>query len=326
MAASRPTMSRQSANESRLWEGVSQLLQALARHRPLLLLLDDLHWADASTLALLGYLVRQTQGAPITFLATARPAEPRSPLAALLQTLTREDRLQRLPLARLSNDDTVALARHLSATYAYPLADWLARNAEGNPYIVAELVRYAREHKLLRPDGTLNLSALSETPVVPHSVYSLIQSRLVRLSDAARRVLDVAVAVGREFDLDIVARASGLSESAVLDALDELRATALVAPIGSAEGQHNGLRYGFDHTLTMEVAFREIGEARHRLTHRHVAEAIEQLHAHDLDAVAGLLASHFAEGDAPERAAQYATARRPARDRTGCLGRGDCIF
>ena len=297
----------QSANESRLWEGVSQLLQALARHRPLLLLLDDLHWADASTLALLGYLVRQTQGAPITFLATARPAESRSPLAALLQTLTREDRLQRLTLTRLSNDDTVALARHLSTTYAYPLADWLVRNAEGNPYIVAELVRYAREHKLLRPDGTLNLSALSETPVVPHSVYSLIQSRLLRLSDAGRRVLDVAVAVGREFDLDIVARASGLSESAVLDALDELRATALVVPIGSAEGQHNGLRYGFDHTLTMEVAFREIGEARHRQTHRHVAEAIEQLHAHDLDAVAGLLASHFAEGDAPERAAQYAT-------------------
>jgi len=297
---------RQSANESRLWEGVSQLLQALARRRPLLLLLDDLHWADASTLALLGYLVRQTQGAPITFLATARLAEPRSPLAALLQTLTREDRLQRLPLTRLSNDDTVALARHLSATYAYPLADWLARNAEGNPYIVAELVRYAREHKLLRPDGTLNLSALSETPVVPHSVYSLIQSRLVRLSDAARRVLDVAVAVGREFDLDTVARASGLSESAVLDALDELRASALVAPIGSADGQHNGLRYGFDHTLTMEVAYREIGEARHRLTHRHVAEAIEQLHAQDLDEVAGLLSSHFAEGDAPERAAQYA--------------------
>jgi tetratricopeptide (TPR) repeat protein len=295
----------QSANESRLWEGISQLLQALARQRPLLLLLDDLHWADASTLALLGYLVRQTQRAPITFLATTRPAEARSPLAALLLTLTREDRLQRLSLARLSNHDTVALARHLSATYAYPLADWLARNAEGNPYILAELVRYAREHQLLQPDGTLNLSALSETPVVPHTVYSLIQSRLAQLSDAARRVLDVAIAVGREFDLNVVAHASGLPESAVLDALDELRATALIAPIG-AGGHQNGLRYGFDHTLTMEVVYREIGEARHRLTHRHVAEAIEQLHANDLDSVAGLLASHFAEGDAPERAAQYA--------------------
>jgi DNA-binding SARP family transcriptional activator/Tfp pilus assembly protein PilF len=295
-----------SANESRLWEGVSRLLEALARRRPLLLLLDDLHWADASTLALLGYLVRQSPGAPITFLATARPAEPRSPLAALIQTLTREDRIQRLPLARLSKDDTVNLARHLSATYAYPLADWLARNAEGNPYILGELVRYAREHKLLYPDGTLDLSALSDSPVVPHTVYGLIQSRLMRVSDTARRVLDVAVAIGREFDLDVVTRASGLSEVAILDALDELRAIGLVVPAASADGQHNGLRYGFDQTLTMEVAYREIAEARHRLLHRHIAEALEQLHGQDLGSVAGLLASHYAEGNAPELAARYA--------------------
>jgi tetratricopeptide (TPR) repeat protein len=101
-------------------------------------------------------------------------------------------------------------------------------------------------------------------------------------------------------------RASGMSEDAVLDALDELRAIALVAPVGTVDGPNTGLRYGFDHTLTMEVAYREIGEARHRLTHRHVAEALEQLHSQDLDAVAGLLASHFAEGNAPQHAAEYA--------------------
>src|SRR6266545_2357593 len=243
------------ADESRLWEGISQLLLALARARPVALLLDDLHWADASTLALLGYLVRHSAAvaiqnggaAPIAFLATARPVAPRAPLAALLQTLTREDRLGRLPLARLSADDTIDLARHLSPIYAYPLADWLARNAEGNPYILAELVRYARDRGLLKSDGTLNLSALSDAPVVPGTVYSLIQSRLARLSDPARRVLDAAVAVGREF-----------------------------------------------------------GEARHRLIHRHVAEALEGLHRRDLDPVAGLIASHFAEGNALDRAAHYA--------------------
>jgi DNA-binding SARP family transcriptional activator len=289
-------------DESRLWEGVNQFLLALARRQPLAILFDDLHWADASTLALLGYLVRQPAppgATPIAFLATARPAAPRSPLAALIQTLTREDRVVRLPLVRLSADDTVTLARRLSPIYAYPLADWLGRNAEGNPYILAELVRYAREHSLLRPDGVLNLAALSDSPVVPGAVYSLIQSRLERLSDAARRVLDVAVAVGREFDLDLVAGAAGLSEHAALDALDELRTAGLVTPL-------DGLRYAFDHTLTMEVAFREVGEPRHRLLHRLVAESLEREHAGDLDAVAGLLASHFAEGGAPERAAHYA--------------------
>jgi len=288
-----------SANESRLWEALNQLLLELARRHPLVLLLDDLHWADASTLGLLGYLVRQSISAPIAFLATARSVEPRSPLASLLQTLTREDRLVRMPLSRLAADDLLALGRHFSPTYSYPFAEWLVRNSEGNPYILAELVRYAREHQILQADGVVNLAALSETPVVPRTIYSLIESRLARLSDVARRVLDVAVAIGREFDIATVARAAELSEHAVLDALDELQTNGLITPL-------NGLRYGFDHTLTMEVAYREVGEARHRLIHRQVGEALEQIYHDHPDAAAGLIASHFAEGNAPERAAHYA--------------------
>jgi DNA-binding SARP family transcriptional activator/lipopolysaccharide biosynthesis regulator YciM len=296
-----PVTSAAGNDESRLWEAVYQLLHALARHAPAALLLDDAHWADASSLALLGYLARRvaTGGTPLSLIATARPVSARAPLAALRQTLVREGLIEHMVLKRLSADDTLDLARHLSATYAYPLAEQLARMSEGNPYILTELVREAREHNVLLEDGTVDLSALAATPAVPQSVYSLIQARLARLSDGARRVLDVGVAVGREFDFEVVARAAGLSESAVLDALDELRAAALIVP-------SNGLGYAFDHTLTMEVAYREVGEPRHRMLHRRVAEALEQInHAH-LDAVAGLLAWHFAEGMSPERAAPYA--------------------
>ncbi len=292
---------------SRLWEGLYQFLRALSLFRAtgegarIIFFLDDLHWADASTLALLGYLVRQVAStqAPIRFVATTRLVDIRSPLATLLQTLMREGRLERLALQRLSPNDTTQLAQHLSPTFAPALADWLTRVSEGNPYILSEWVREAREKNILRPDGTLQLDAFSASPVVPQTVYSLIQSRLARLSDAARRVLDVAVAVGREFEVEVVERAAGLSETAVLDALDELRAASLIAPL-------DALRYTFDHTLTMEVAYREAGEPRHRRFHRRVAEAMEHAYRHQLDAVAGLLAWHFAEGNAPERAAPYA--------------------
>lgn len=286
-------------NEARLWEAVSQLLFVLARLQPVAFLIDDLHWADAATLALLGYLVRQPGRANLTFLATTRSIEPRSQLAALVRTLTREGRLLRLPLTRLGDTDTLTLAQHLSPLYAYPLAEWLTRNADGSPYIVAELVRYAREQGMLLADGTLNLSLLSTSPVVPGTVYTLLQARLDHLSDAARRVVDVAVAVGSEFDLDVIVRAAGLPEATVLDALDELLATQLIQPL-------EGLRYRFDHPLTMEVAYREVGEARHRAIHRMVAAALEQLHANQLERYAGLIASHFAEGNAAERAAHYA--------------------
>lgn len=229
----------------------------------------------------------------------ARSRRARAPLARLLQALTREGRLACVDLARLSPDDTLALARRFSPAYAYPLAGWLTRTAEGNPYILAELVREARARGLLRPDGQLDLGAFAATPMVPQTVYSLIQSRLARLSDGARRVVDAAVAAGQEFEFDVVARAAALSDEAALDALDELRAAALVVPL-------DGTRYAFDHSLTLEVAYREVGEPRHRLLHRRVAEALETEHRDRLDAVAGQIAWHFAEGRAPERAAPYA--------------------
>ena len=292
------------ADETRLWEGVYQFLLVLAHQRRIILALDDLQWADAATLGLLGYLVRQAAGvaAPLFFITAARPVDPRSPLAGLWQTLLREGHLERLTLARLTSAETLALARHLSPTQAEPLAAWLTQAAEGNPYIVAELVRHTREHNRLLPDGTFDASALSDSPLVPQTVYTLIQSRLARLSEPARRVLDTAVAVGREFDFDVVARATGLSENAALDALDELRAAGLVYP-----QEATSLRFTFDHSLTMEVAYQEVGEPRHRLLHRRVAEALESLYGrHRLDTVAGLLAQHFAEGGDAERAAPYA--------------------
>ncbi len=296
------------ADESRLWEGVYQFMLTLARQHPTILFLDDLHWADASTLALLGYLTRRSRAetggrAPVFYLGATHPVALRSPLAALVQTLTREGRLVRLPLTRLAREDIAALVQQLRATPAELLGDWLARFSEGNPYILVELVRYARGHDILRDDGTFDAEALSRSPVVPQSVYTLIQARLARLSDAARRMLDAAVAVGREFEFEIAARAAALSESAALDALDELRAAGLVYP---NRDDPTSRLYTFDHTLTMEVAYREVGEPRHRWMHRRVAEALESVYRNRLASVAGLLASHFAEGNAPERAAPYA--------------------
>jgi tetratricopeptide (TPR) repeat protein len=297
------------ADESRLWEGLHQFLVTLAAQQPVIFFIDDLQWADSSTLALLGFLIRKGS-APIFFLAGTRPVPPRSPLASLLQTLTREDRLIRLSLSRLDAAHITAIAHNLCthAQHREVLSDWLIRSSEGNPYVLAELVRHARDSGLISADGQVNLDALSGSPIVPQSIYTLIQARLSRLSEPARRVLDAAVAVGREFEFEVVYRAAGLSESAALDALDELQAAALIRPRDrTTEATGNQLLYTFDHSLTMEVAYREVGEARHRLMHRRIAEAIETVFGpRRLDSVAGLIASHFIEGNAPDRAAPYA--------------------
>lgn len=302
VAEAAPTVATsRTPDESRLWEGVLQLLVTLAQQQPLILFIDDLHWSDAATLGLLGYLVRQSATAqvPITFFAASRPPQPGSEVAVLVQALLREERLVQLRLERLEADAVMALARWLSPNYGYALGNWLYRASEGIPFVLAELVRYIRDEKILLPDGSVNLTLLPTTPVVPPIVYTLIQSRLAPLSDAARRVLDAAVAIGREFDFEIVARAAALSDAAALDALDELRQARLISVVD----QH---QFAFDHSLTMEVAYQEVGELRHRLLHRRVAAALESIHQDRLDEVAGLIAQHYAEGDQPDLAAKYA--------------------
>lgn len=286
-------------DESRLWEGVRQLLNALAQITPVTVLLDDLHWADDSSLALLGYLLRQPRSPDLRYIATTRPAASRSALATLIQTLSRSDRVVRIALKRLTSDETHALARRLSAHDGDLLATWLDRAAEGNPYMLAELVRHAREHTWLQPDGTLDRNALANVTVVPQSMYSMVELRLNALSPAARQVLDIAVAIGREFDYPVVAYAADFDEATMLNALDDLRTSGLIQPTTNQA-------FSFDHSLTMEVAYREIGEPRHRLMHRRVGEALESLYHDHIDEVVGVIAAHFAEGNEPVRAVPYA--------------------
>ena len=318
LSGSRPAAGNleRAAEEARLWEGVRQLLLLLAARQPLVIFLDDLQWVDASSLGLLGYLVRQNPGPAVSFLGAARQFYPNSPaaknsaLVAFVQASLRENRLARLLLARLSpevaKDAAIQeIVRRISPQTTGDLAEWLVKTSEGNPYILTELLREAVRRQIQSLQGMLDPAAAladfmtSPTPLVPQTVYSLIQARLGKLSEAARRVLDAAVAAGREFEFEVVALAAGLSEAAALDALDELKAAGLVLP-------GRGTRLVFDHSLTMEVAYREVGETRHRLLHRRIAEALESLYRDRLDEIAGQLAWHFTESNAWRQAAPYA--------------------
>lgn len=296
------------ADESRLWEGLHQFLRAIAAQHTVVFFIDDMQWTDSATLALLGYLVRQAVPG-LFFLAATRKVAPRSPMAVLMQTLTREDRLVLLELKRLEPQHIAALTQHLQGLEVETFTHWLTQASEGNPYVLSELLRYARENRLIS-GGQVNLEALSHSPVVPQTIYTLTQARLNRLSETARRVLDAAVAAGREFEFEIVYRAAGISEAAALDAMDELSNAALVHAVAWTAGKPR-LMYAIDHSITMEVAYRETGEARHRMMHRRVAEAYEAVYGRQRgtvsdEALAGLIAWHFSEGNDPEQAAPYA--------------------
>jgi DNA-binding SARP family transcriptional activator/predicted ATPase len=299
--------------ESRLWEGIYQLLQGLTSLTTIILFIDDLHWADKATLGLLGYLLRQFYGFSawpplIHFIATARTNAENPSYAAFLQTIQREDMLDRLMLNRLSAGEVGQLSDAITREPTPSFAEWLMKNSEGIPFILVELVRYAHQNKILvdlPPENDLtgflvDSSALSTSPVVPQTVYNLIKVRLERLSEPAWRILSAAVAAGREFEFEVVARVAAISESAALDAIDELLAAHILQSSGES-------RFRIDHPLIMEVVYQEVGDLRHRIQHHRVAEAMESIYNRSqLESRAGVLAFHFAENNDLARAAPYA--------------------
>ena len=300
IAASAGRDNGNNGDKHRLWEAINRFLRVLSRRRPVLLFLDDLQWADGSTLGLLSYLIRQAGDVRVMFVGTSRSFAPDSDLAGLVQRLTRDRQVARFKLTALNSDVVKDLAGRLSPANCLVLAEHLQRSSEGNPYILTEIVRHMRESGLLSPNGDLDADKLPKAPVFPPTVESFIQTRLAQLSRTARHVIDAAAVAGREFEFELVMKVVALSEDAALEGLDELRGTGLIRALD------NGMGYSFDYSLTREVVYQSIEEPRRRWFHRRAAEVLETVHQDKLESVAGLLVWHFEESKAPERAAGYA--------------------
>lgn len=292
-----PSSSATTIDESRMWEALDRFLFDLARHRPVILFLDDLHWADSATLAWLGYLMRHPTPPSFLLVATTRTIEPRAKLTVLQQTLLRQERMLRLKIEPLQTADLRSLAEQIRPTHAEALTDWLARYTEGNPFFATELLRFAAANGLLESE-TLERDGLT-APTIPESIQNLIAARLTRLTPNARRVLDTAAVVGREFDADLVMRVSGLTDDAVLDAIDELCAATLIR-------QREAGQFAFGHSLTMQTVMQEMVQVRQFALHRRIAQVLEKIHQGRLEPLAGLIARHWAEAQAPAQVAPYA--------------------
>jgi DNA-binding SARP family transcriptional activator len=297
LVADPQTIATSPPNESQVWESIARLLQALAQRQPVLLFLDDLHWADSATLGLIGYLARRTPSPTLRLLGTTWAVEPKSKQARLFQALAREGKLERIILPPLSAQDLAALAEACGGARAGWLSHWIADTSEGNPFFATELLRFANDNDWLRASAPP--AALSIAAAMPGTIRDLIASRISRLSEPARRALDIAAVIGREFSFDLIVQVSQSDEISALDACDELRAAALVQPTSDEY-------FRFDHSLTLGVALREMGTTRNRALHRRLAEALERTHGERFDEAAGAIAQHYLAGNAPDRAAPYA--------------------
>lgn len=280
----------------RLFDAVTRFWQRAAQHQPLVLVLDDLHWADTVSLKLLEYVAREIGTSPLLLLGSYRDIElnRQHPLSDTLAELSRLSDCRRLPLSGMSRDETeqflVTLAGALPLT---ALAPAVYQHSEGNPLFMRELTRHLLQEGL-PADGLM--------PRIPAGIREVIGQRLNRLSDACNQVLGMAAVIGRRFELELLV-GLGLPETKLLDALDE----ALEAHIVEALPQPG--RFQFSHALIRETLYEELSATRRLGLHQRAGERLKVLHRHDPRAYLPQLAHHFAQA-APvgtaETAIEYA--------------------
>jgi tetratricopeptide (TPR) repeat protein len=284
----------------RLLRAVGDYLQALAGARPLAILLDDLQWADESSLRLLQHLARHRGKASILLLGTYREIEVdlAHPLARAVVDLQREGLVERITLPCLDAAGTMELLRSTVGPVSRGVAGWIYARTDGNPFFNLQLVQALLEQgHLVRRGGRLAGRHLEQAEV-PESVREVIGGRVVRLSTEAQRTIRQASVLGQEFEFDqLVAMGDALGER-VEEALEEATGAGLMRSAGKE-------RYGFDHTLTQQALYAALPERRRRRYHLAAGQALEGLRDGFRKPRAAELARHFLEGEDPERALHY---------------------
>lgn len=299
----RPGPLRESWQRRRLFEALTHAV--LTAGQPLLLVLDDAQWSDQETLEWLRYLLHVEQPARLMVVGLYRPGEVGAdhPLAALQHAVHRSRQLTEIELGRLDRTETADLAAHVAGQDLPPdLTARLFDETEGNALFVVETMRAATGDWGLEigdsNSATSSQSLISNLQSLPPGIQTVIQERLTQLTPPTRELVGLAATIGREFTFDVLAEASEGDEDALVQGLDELWQRRIVREQGEDA-------YDFSHDKTREVTYSEVSAARRRLLHRRVAQALESVHAADLDTVSGQLAVHYERAGLPEPAIRY---------------------
>ncbi|MDA1257565.1 MAG: AAA family ATPase [Chloroflexi bacterium] len=290
----------------RLFDSMTSFLKTASQTRPLVLILDDLHWSDGPSLTFLEFMAREIGQSRILVVGTYRDMElnRRHPLTVTLGDLSRERLFERVVLRGIGEAD-IARFIEIAAGFRAPseLSATVFRHTEGNPLFVTEVVRELVQSGELAENRASGDSTWSVR--IPEGVREVIGRRLDRLSERANTVLTIAAVVGRDFRLDALKRlAEDATEGQLLDVLDEALAARIVEELSDEVGH-----YQFTHALMQETLTGELSLARRVRLHARIAETLERFYGTEANEHAAELAHHFGESESilgTERMVGYA--------------------
>ncbi len=304
------------ATRERMLREICEALATLSGRSPLLLVLEDLHWGDASTLDLISALARQRATARIMLLATCRPAEIAGaplPLDALKRDLVARHLGREIVLPPLTDAE---IAEYLAegqtgATVPQELVSLLHRHTEGNPLFMIAVLEHMLKAGLVEhePGGWRLRCSASEIAVqVPENLREMIAAQIERLSAPEQRVLEVAAIAGMTFNAAISAPTGDLDPVTFDECCDVLARRNHILRLAGTQDLPDGQvvqRYEFAHALYREVLYERQAPARRTMLHRRRAERLEQVFAAALDEVTPDLALHFEKGADWPRAVKH---------------------
>ncbi|MGI8401273.1 MAG: helix-turn-helix transcriptional regulator [Gemmatimonadaceae bacterium] len=281
--------------KARLLWNFTQLLGRLASRQPVFIVLENLQWADASSLELLHFVARQIQGEKIILLGTYNEAD--SELNPVLRSTERSlvglGALIVVRLGPLQQGDveevvqqTFGVDKNTTRQFSAMLYDW----TRGNPFFVEETLKSLTESgTLTQHDGRWTGWDIDKLQL-PSTIRDVVKARVDRLSTNARTLANLAAVIGTRARHETLASVSGLSETDVILSLDELTAHRILTEAASEDA----IQYDFTHPLLQQVIYGELGQARARQLHATAAEALESLYGDAAPAHADELALHFA--------------------------------
>ena len=283
----------------RLFDSIVAFLKTASRAQPIMLVFDNLHWADTSSLLLLEFASHEIVDAPIFTVGTFRDTEVSldHPLSHLLGELTKEANFQHMQLSGLTQDDVSIMIEVMSGTkLPRSLANQIHRRTGGNPLFLTEVIR------LLEPEITTEEgyeAGLVQTPEgpwsvkIPAGVGEAIATRLSRMSEECNRVLTVGSVIGRAFDLDFLKQLlSEMILDHLLEALDEASSVRIIEEIPNVLG-----RYQFSHALIQESLRERLSSSNRARLHARIGQILETRPEDQLGFRSAELAFHFTEAE-----------------------------
>jgi predicted ATPase len=312
-----------------LYAAVAGLLERAREAEPLLLILDDLHWADSPTVSLLRYVVASRSAIPVMVVGAYRDSELSHdhPLAALLADLHHEHGAEQIKLIGLPAGEVVALmesaADHELDMAGCALAERITQETRGNPFFAGELLCDLAESRVLARDhdGRWCLRCNVAELELPGSVREVVARRVKRLGSLTHMVLSTAAVIGRDFELELLSAVLDLPQTLLLDILDDAATASLV----HEDPEHAG-RFMFTHALVEHTLYEDLGAVRRAPLHRRVAIALEEHCGAEPGERVGELASHWAAtviGADSAKAIHYA--RRAAERALTQLAPGEAV-